>query len=93
MGLKMGNSLPMAATVTMEDLRPRADNVDVVTLTPREMLAAMRDTQSRGVGGAAIFDFLHLIAAKKAGAARLSTLNTRHFQAFHRRGDPEIIHP
>ena len=68
-------------------------NVDVVTLTPREMLAAMRESQSRGVRGAAIFDFLHLVAAKKAGAKRLYTLNLRHFQAFHRPGDPEIIHP
>lgn len=68
-------------------------HVDVVTLTLREMLAAMRESQSRGVRGAAILDFLHLIAAKKAGAARLYTLNIRHFQAFHRPGDPEISHP
>lgn len=68
-------------------------HVEVVTLTAREMLAAMRESQSRGVRGAAIFDFLHLVAAKKAGAARLYTLNLRHFQAFHRPGDPEIIHP
>lgn len=68
-------------------------NVEVVTLTPREMLAAMRESQSRGVRGAAIFDFLHLIAAKKAGATRLYTLNIRHFQSFRRPGDPEIVHP
>lgn len=68
-------------------------SVNVVSLTPREMLAAMRGSQARGVRGAAIFDFLHLIAARKAGAARLYTLNLRHFQSIHRPGDPEVVHP
>ncbi len=63
------------------------------TLTPAEMLRAMGEAESRGVRGGAIFDYLHLAAARKAKAARLYTLNVSNFRAFHRAGDPEIAHP
>lgn len=36
---------------------------------------------------------LHLVAARKAKAARLYTLNVANFRSFHRPGDPEIVHP
>ncbi|KAB2641260.1 MAG: type II toxin-antitoxin system VapC family toxin [Verrucomicrobia bacterium] len=65
----------------------------ILTLTPTEMLRGMRECEARGVRGAAIFDFHHLAAARKAKATRLYTLNVTHFRAFHRAGDPEIIHP
>jgi predicted nucleic acid-binding protein len=67
--------------------------LSVITLTPAEMLRSMRECEARGVRGAAIFDFHHLVAARKAGAARIYTLNLAHFQSFHRVGDPEIVHP
>ncbi|MES2598501.1 MAG: PIN domain-containing protein [Verrucomicrobiota bacterium] len=62
-------------------------------LTPTDTLRAMREAESRGVRGGAIFDFLHLAAARKAKARQFYTLNISHFRAFHRPGDPEIIHP
>ncbi len=65
----------------------------VITLTPTEMLRALREAESRGVRGGAVFDYLHLVAARKAKAARFHTLNVSHFRAFHRPGDPEIVHP
>jgi hypothetical protein len=34
-----------------------------------------------------------VIAGKKAKASTLYTLNLGHFQAFHRRGDPEVRLP
>jgi len=40
-----------------------------------------------------IYDHLHLVAARNAGAARLYTLNESDFQALRRSGDPEIVHP
>ena len=67
--------------------------VGVISLSPKEMITAMRSAHLRGVRGAAVFDFLHLVAAKKAAAKRLYTLNVSHFQSFHRPGDPEIVHP
>lgn len=65
----------------------------ITALTPAEILRTMREAEARGVRGGAIFDFLHLVAARKAKAARFYTLNISHFRAFHRTGDPEIVHP
>ena len=67
--------------------------VEGVNLTAREYLAAMREAESRGVRGGAIHDYLHLLAARKAGAVKLYTLNISDFRSFHRPGDPEIVHP
>jgi hypothetical protein len=67
--------------------------VQVATLSSKEMIYAMQETESRGVRGAAIFDFLHLVAARKAKATRLYTLDVTDFRSFHRPGDPEIVHP
>jgi hypothetical protein len=57
------------------------------------MLQAMRAAESRGARGGALFDFLHLVAARQARATRLYTLNISNFLSFHRNGDPEIVHP
>lgn len=67
--------------------------VTIVSLTPVEMLRAIRESEARGVRGGALFDYLHLVAARKAKAAKFYTLNTSHFVAFYRAGDPEIVHP
>ena len=80
----------IAAAVLEEDYVP---DLVITALTPTEMLRAMREAEMRGVRGGAIFDFLHLVAARKAKAARFYTLNVSDFRAFHRAGDPEIVHP
>jgi predicted nucleic acid-binding protein len=68
-------------------------NVEVVTLSPREVLASIKEAPSRGVRGAAIYDYLHVAAARKAKAHRIYTLDSANFQAFHRPGDPEATLP
>jgi predicted nucleic acid-binding protein len=65
----------------------------VITLTPAEMVKALGESERRGVRGGAIYDYLHLVAAKKAEVTRLYTLNIRHFLAFHEASDPAIFHP
>ena len=65
----------------------------VQSLTPRETMRAMAECESRGVRGGAIYDYLHLVAARKAKAERFYTLNDAHFRAFRRVGDPDIVHP
>jgi predicted nucleic acid-binding protein len=67
--------------------------LSLTSLTPAEMLRALRDTESRGVRGGGIFDYLHLVAARKAKATRFYTLDLSNFQAFRRTGDPEVLHP
>jgi predicted nucleic acid-binding protein len=80
----------LATSMLAEDYLP---GLTVKSLTPVEMLKAMQECERRGVRGGAIFDFLHLVAAKKAKATALCTLNSSHFHAFYRDGDPEIVHP
>ena len=67
--------------------------VKVSSLTMVEGLRALKRAESRGVRGGAVYDYLHLVAARKAKAEELVTLNLRHFQAFWRPGDPVIRHP
>lgn len=67
--------------------------LQLTTLTAAETLRSMRECSSRGIQGGSIFDYLHLVAARKGKAARLFTLNLSNFRAFHRDGDPEICSP
>jgi predicted nucleic acid-binding protein len=67
--------------------------LSVTSLTHQEMIRGMCEAQSRGVRGGAVFDYLHLMAARKAKAKRFYTLNISNFRAFHRTGDPEVVHP
>ena len=48
-------------------LLPRVTMVD---LTSEEYLSAMGEARARGIRGGAIYDYLHLVAARKIGAAR-----------------------
>ena len=83
--------LPNTASKFLEEhFVPR---LTITSLTPSEMLRAMRDAQRHGVRGGGIFDYLHLVAARKAKASRIYTLNLSNFRAFYRPGDPEIMHP
>jgi len=67
--------------------------VQAQTLTGKDMLAALAECESRGVRGAAIYDWLHLAAARKAGAEVFVTLDLRDFQSLARPGDPRIELP
>lgn len=55
----------------------------------------MRSKRARahGVRGGAVYDYMHLVAARKGKADVLFTLNLSDFQHLHREGDPEIRHP
>lgn len=64
--------------------------VKVIQLSPKELVGAFHDAQSRGIRGGAVYDYLHLAAAKKAGTEQFYTLNMSDFTAIHRPGDPEI---
>jgi len=54
------------------------------------MLAALAECESRGVRGGAIYDWLHLAAARKEGAEVFFTLDLRDFQSLAQPGDPRI---
>jgi predicted nucleic acid-binding protein len=67
--------------------------VRTVSLTGKDVLTALRDARARGVRGGAVYDYLHLVAARKAGVSRLVTLDQRHFHALVRPGDPRVEAP
>ncbi len=91
-GGRSGHRLPaqQVAKLLQESIVPY---VEVVNLSPKEILATMHEAQPRGVRGGAIYDYLHLVVARKARARRLYTLDVANFKSFHRAGDPEIVHP
>ncbi|RPI43321.1 MAG: PIN domain-containing protein [Betaproteobacteria bacterium] len=67
--------------------------VQLVHLTGKETMQALRECENRGVRGGAIYDLLHLAAARKAGVETLLTLDLRNFQALAQPGDPRIQSP
>lgn len=67
--------------------------MQILVLAGKDVMAALAECEARGVGGGAVYDFLHLTAARKAGVARLYTLDARTFQAISRPGDPLIATP
>ena len=67
--------------------------VSVQTLTGKELMQALKAAHQRGVRGGAVYDWLHLAAARKSGAERFYTLNQRDFQALARPGDPLVCAP
>jgi len=89
-GGKMGFRVPasQAAGVLKIQIVPL---LQIISLTTTDLLKAYSESESRGIRGGAIYDYLHLFAARKAGAVEFHTLNYRDFQAFQRPGDPQIV--
>ncbi len=81
---------PDAADMLRRQIAPKLSNI---LLDQSDLLTAFEEAESRGVRGGAIYDYLHFIAARKAGAKCLYTLNLSDFQSFYRPGDPEIHSP
>ena len=80
-GGKLGGRIPAltAAQLVAHNLLPL---VTFHSLDVEAVLGAFRESESRGVRGGAIHDYL--VAARKVGAQRLYTLNVSDFQSFHR---------
>jgi hypothetical protein len=91
-GGRLGFRVPSsdAAKMLRQQIAPKLSSI---LLDESELLAAFEEAEIRGVRGGAIYDYLHLIAARKAGAKRFYTLNLGDFLSFHRPGDPEILSP
>lgn len=91
-GGQLGLRIPAvdAASLLRNQVSPR---LEVISLSESDLLDAYAEPESRGVRAGAIYDYLHLVAARKAGADRFYTLNLSDFRSFHRLGDPEIVLP
>lgn len=79
-----------AAQLIEVSLLPR---LRLVELRGRDLVEAIRGSEAAGARGGAVYDLLHLFAARKSFAQTLFTLNTRHFDAVAGKGDPRIELP
>ena len=61
----------------------------MVVLDAEEVTDALDKARAYGVRGGAVYDYMHLVAARKGQADVLFTLNLSDFQHRHREGDPE----
>lgn len=60
-------------------IREITEGINFVDLTPAETLAALDKAQKHGIRGGRIHDWLHAVAAKKAGVEELVTDNFGDF--------------
>ena len=72
-----------------------APNLDPLPLRAADYSAALDLVCESALGAGAVYDALHLVAARRARAERLITLNPRHFGALigSARGWPQIEEP
>lgn len=88
LGLRV--SPKVAADLIESSLIPR---LRLIELNARDIASAIRNADKSGVRGGALYDFLHLLAARKSKAGVLYTLNSRHFIALSQIGDPVVETP
>lgn len=91
-GGRLGGRLPAAEAgrILAAVVAPR---LDFVELAGTEIASALVDAHRVGARGGAVYDYLHLVAARKAGVDAIYTLNIKHFRALTRSGDPQILLP
>lgn len=80
----------LAVQMLSETILPR---VSVIELSSADIIASLGIAQSRGVRGGCVYDYMHLVAAKKGGASVIYTLNMDDFQHLRRGDDPEVLLP
>jgi predicted nucleic acid-binding protein len=80
----------VAAMMIRESIVPCVNFVD---LAVDEIVAAQGSARKQGVRGGGVYDYMHLVAARKAKADILYTINLSDFQHLHGEGDPEIRCP
>jgi predicted nucleic acid-binding protein len=68
-------------------------HLEPVALSWSETHAILGEAQARGIRGGAIYDYLHLACARKAGVTAVLTMNVKDFTAFTKKGDPKIESP
>ena len=83
-------SADFAVRMLSETILPR---VTVIELSSLEIIQALASAQSRGVRGGCVYDYMHLVAAKKANATVIHTLNMDDFIHLRRGDDPEVQLP
>jgi len=80
-GGRMGRKYrPDDAAAMLEDW---AESLSWVELDHEETLEALGLAQARGITGGRVHDWLHAVAAKKAGVTRIKTCNLSDFRGLN----------
>ena len=80
----------LAARMLSQTILPR---VSIIELSTVEIIEALEVAQTRGVRGGGVYDYMHLLAARKGGVSVIYTLNSADFQHLRRGDDPEVQVP
>ena len=84
----------MDADLTARVIRERiVACATLIVLNSEEVIDALAEARIHGVRGGVVYDYMHLVAARKGDADFLYTLNLADFKALRREGDPEIRRP
>lgn len=67
----------LATQLLSETVLPR---VQVIELRIEEMLSALRLARKQGVRGGGVYDYMHLVAARKAKVDVLHTINLSDYR-------------
>jgi predicted nucleic acid-binding protein len=70
-----------------------AARLRMVELSANDVLLAIQQADAAGVRSGALYDYLHVCAARKVGATELHSLNTRDFEAATRGNGPTVVAP
>ncbi len=91
-GGRMGRRIQadLAARLIEESIAPL---VQPLATSAADMVALLASCHERGARGGAVYDLLHLAAARRAGAQVFYTLNLSDFNALARPGDPKVQSP
>jgi predicted nucleic acid-binding protein len=82
------------AALTARLIRERiVAHATMIMLEAEDVMDAQEKARAHGVRGGAVYDYMHLVAARKGQADVLYTLNLMDFERLYRVGHPEIRRP
>jgi predicted nucleic acid-binding protein len=83
----------VAPAVANQLISAMAPRLRLVELPAGDIMQAIQQADAAGIRGGALYDYLHVIAARKVGATELHSINARHFAAITRGEGPKVIMP
>jgi len=92
-GGRLGIAVPPDMAIEAITRNVSSSQVDIIDFPAKETLRLLKQAGHFGARGGAVYDYMHLCAARKAGAERIFTLNKRHFIALAPDLISRIRHP
>ena len=76
-----GQTIALLAYDAAKTLEAWAGRMTIVVLDGKQIIAALKQAQKKGIRGGAVHDYLHIVAAEAEGAENIYTLNVKDFVA------------